>query len=150
VSDPLRCPVDVLVVLTDDAGRLLLMQRAGDLYLPGHWCLPGGRVEPGEHAIAAAVRETKEEVGVTIDPGDLRFVGVTHHRPPHGDARVGFGFHTHTWTGTPTNREPDKCSQLGWFQPDTLPEPLMSYSHEIIRLYRANQPFSIHGWEGNQ
>ncbi len=146
MSDPLRSPVDVLVILIDSTGRLLLMQRTGDLYLPGHWCLPSGRVEPAEHVIDAALRETREEVGVTIDPTELDFVGVTHHRPPHGDARVGFGFHTTRWTGTPTNQEPDKCSELAWCHLDALPEPLMTYSAEIIRLHITKQPFSVHGW----
>lgn len=31
------------------------------------WALPGGRLDPGEHAIEAALRETHEEVGVELD-----------------------------------------------------------------------------------
>ena len=44
-------------------GRVLLAQR-GKPPLNGVWSLPGGRVEPGEKARDAALRELKEETGI--------------------------------------------------------------------------------------
>jgi 8-oxo-dGTP pyrophosphatase MutT (NUDIX family) len=32
------------------------------------WALPGGRLDPGEDAVAAALRELDEELGMTLDP----------------------------------------------------------------------------------
>jgi 8-oxo-dGTP pyrophosphatase MutT (NUDIX family) len=49
-------------VVRDSSGRILLVRRADD----GYWELPGGRVEVGESASAAVVREVAEEAGVTI------------------------------------------------------------------------------------
>ncbi|WP_329446382.1 NUDIX hydrolase [Streptomyces canus] len=49
------------------AGRLLLMRRAspvGALL----WTFPSGKVDEGETASEAAVREAREEVGVTVVP----------------------------------------------------------------------------------
>ncbi|HEX6401677.1 MAG TPA: NUDIX domain-containing protein [Pseudonocardiaceae bacterium] len=43
-------------------GRVLLVRRTDD----GYWELPGGRIEVGESASAAAVREDAEQTGVTI------------------------------------------------------------------------------------
>ena len=58
-------PVDaVSVALVRDA-EVLLIRRARAPYA-GLWTLPGGRVEPGESAEAAAVREAREELGLEI------------------------------------------------------------------------------------
>ncbi|MFE2864976.1 NUDIX domain-containing protein [Embleya sp. NPDC059259] len=141
-----RSPVDVLVLVPDTEGRLLLLQRAGDIYAGGQWCLPGGHVEDGEHVLTAAARELHEETGLDVPFEALDFVGVTHHRPPHGDARVGFGFIARAWTGTPTNTEPRYCTDMIFAPVDGLPRPLMDYSAEIIRLHLKNDPFSVHGW----
>ena len=49
---------------------LVLTRRAGKLRNhAGQWALPGGRVEPGETAEQAALRELHEEVGLQLDPG---------------------------------------------------------------------------------
>jgi len=43
-------------VVFDDDGRLLLIRR-GNPPAQGQWSLPGGRVEPGEQAVVAVLRE---------------------------------------------------------------------------------------------
>jgi 8-oxo-dGTP diphosphatase len=52
------------------AGRVLAQQRAYPLELAGRWELPGGRVEPGESAREALIRECREELAVEIVPGE--------------------------------------------------------------------------------
>ena len=47
-------------------GAVLLIERAKGA-LKGRWSLPGGHIEPGETAQAAAVREVREETGVEAD-----------------------------------------------------------------------------------
>jgi 8-oxo-dGTP pyrophosphatase MutT (NUDIX family) len=48
---------------------VLLTRRAMHLRNhPGQWALPGGRVEPGESAADAALRELHEEVGLELGP----------------------------------------------------------------------------------
>jgi len=55
------------VVVRDELGRILLIQRADDLT----WGLPGGHVEPGETWSQAAIRECREETGWFV-----RIVGI--------------------------------------------------------------------------
>ena len=49
-------------------GALLLIRR-GHAPSRGRWSLPGGRVEPGETAEQALVREVAEETGLVVEVG---------------------------------------------------------------------------------
>ena len=51
-------------------GEVLLIER-GKGALAGYWSLPGGHIESGEPARAAALREVKEETGVEAELTDL-------------------------------------------------------------------------------
>lgn len=55
----------VLIMVSDGSGNLLMEDR-NDPGWPGI-CFPGGHVEPGEAFTAAAIRETREETGLTIE-----------------------------------------------------------------------------------
>ncbi len=55
-----------IVVLTDRIGRVLMLRRALDAHIePEKWTPPGGRLDSGEDAAAAARRELLEETGLT-------------------------------------------------------------------------------------
>jgi len=153
MSSAYRAPVDVLILLMDqdsDPGeKFLLMKRAGDAPASGMWGIPSGGVEAGEDAVSTVCRELHEELGITVARDDVRSVGVTHARPPRGDARVGFAFAVTRWQGTPRICEPQVCSELRWCTQEELAqlEPVMSYTREIVRLRQERETFSTFGWE---
>ncbi len=59
------------VIITDGQSVLLLADT--DPGLPGTrwWVTPGGGIDPGEDALAAAVREVGEETGLVVDAAAL-------------------------------------------------------------------------------
>ena len=86
--------VAVYVVRSGESGgnEVLQLRRSPGRYLAGYWSFPGGRVEAGETAVAAAFRELHEETG--LEPPRMTFVShVEQFYLPADDAlrsRVGF------------------------------------------------------------
>lgn len=63
MSSPLPAPVPCVGVVCLRGDEVLLIRR-GRPPMRGEWSLPGGRIEPGERAVEAALRELREETGV--------------------------------------------------------------------------------------
>jgi 8-oxo-dGTP pyrophosphatase MutT (NUDIX family) len=62
------------LILEDSAGRVLIVKAN----YKRHWTFPGGVIDVGETPAEAAVRETREEVGLTIDPTTVSFAWVAN------------------------------------------------------------------------
>ena len=60
----------VAAVVYDGEGRVLATQCAPHKH-GGGWEFPGGKIEPGEAARDAVVREMREELNVTVQVGEL-------------------------------------------------------------------------------
>jgi 8-oxo-dGTP pyrophosphatase MutT (NUDIX family) len=73
-------------VVIEREGRVLLLQEADEDY--GLWNLPGGHVEATETIREGAVRETREETGLTVEL--TGFIGV--YTGPPGQARTSLRF----------------------------------------------------------
>ena len=76
MSREVRHRVCARVLPVNAAGEVLLL-HGWDPAAPEapYWFSVGGGIDEGEELVAAAVRETKEEIGVVIAPGELVEVG---------------------------------------------------------------------------
>jgi 8-oxo-dGTP diphosphatase len=66
MNAPLPAPVPCVGVVCLRGDEVLLIRR-GTPPRQGEWSLPGGRIEPGERAMDAALREVREETGIEAE-----------------------------------------------------------------------------------
>ena len=66
--------VIVAAIIRDDAGRLLLVRKRGT----ERFMQAGGKIDPGESAADALIRELHEELTLVVAPDDLEYLGRFH------------------------------------------------------------------------
>jgi 8-oxo-dGTP pyrophosphatase MutT (NUDIX family) len=132
-------------VVRNSSGRILLVRRADD----GYWELPGGRIEVGESASAAVIREVAEEADILIKV--TRVAGVYSDPAhvlayPHKAAvyqQFAVCFHA---ISTASNAQPDhhETTAAAWFDPEQTTQLSM---HPAMRQRLANaltEPHQAH------
>lgn len=132
-------PAVFLIFTKDD--QILLLKRANTGYKDGFYSLPAGHVDGNEPAVVAACREAKEEVGVDIQPEELRLVH-TMHEQAEGHERINLGFEVLHYDGELTNIEPEKCSELRRVSMYDLPEDTVDQVKLFVQKYLANKVYS--------
>ncbi len=114
-------------------GDDVLLIKRGKPPLEGQWSLPGGRIERGERAADAALRELWEETGVRAELIGLIDV-VDALAPPQDPAAphyVLIDFAARWISGQP--RAGDDAAEARFFSPVELPE----LWHETLRIIEA-------------
>ena len=102
--------VSAFAIIFDESKRVLLCHRRDyDL-----WNLPGGRVEQGESPWEAAVRETKEEVGLQIE---IEKISGIYSKPSKNE--IVFSFLAKVVSGTMQHSE--EVDEAKFFSVETLP-----------------------------
>ncbi|RIV37949.1 NUDIX hydrolase [Micromonospora radicis] len=119
----------VSAVVRNDAGELLLGQRADD----GRWSVVSGFVEPGEQPATAVVREVLEETGLEVEPLRLSSAVSHPHTYPNGDhcEYLNLGFHCRPLGGEVRVND-DESLDVRWFPPGRLPD-LDEHARLVIR-----------------
>jgi 8-oxo-dGTP diphosphatase len=125
--------VGVGVLILDHHSRALLTLRN----LPpeaGSWSIVGGKLEYLETLHDCAVREAREEVGVTVSIES--FLCVTDHLLPQESQHwVSPAYLGRVASGRAKNCEPRKTRRVRWFPLDQLPPNLTMTARNAIAAY---------------
>jgi 8-oxo-dGTP pyrophosphatase MutT (NUDIX family) len=121
----------IIVVVLDESRTQVLMHKREDFRL---WGLPGGRIERGETAWEAAVRETQEETG--YDVRIVRLVGE-YLRPQYQDDL--YVFEGSVIGGAAITSGPETVA-VAWFDIHHIPPRLAPTSRQCIADTIANHP----------
>ncbi len=81
----------VVGIVVPDGGRVLLLQRKADDFMPNIYEFPGGKVEPGESLPDAIRRELLEETGMTLK-GIKKYLGHFEYATAYGTVTRQFNF----------------------------------------------------------
>jgi 8-oxo-dGTP pyrophosphatase MutT (NUDIX family) len=142
----------VAAVIVHDriTNSVVLLQRGPQAkFARGMWDLPVGKSAPGEPITETAVRELREETGLTVDPTNLRVAHIIHSsfgvESPNGFLTVVFV--AHEWTGELANIEPEKHAQVSWTAPESIPAEFVETTGSALRCYLTGGPnISLAGW----
>lgn len=125
-------------VLQKPGGSFLLAQRPADKIWAGYWEFPGGKVEPGETAHHALVRELREELGietVTVWPWITRVFTY-----PHATVRLHF-FRVTEWRG---ELHPHEGQQFAWQHlPEVSVSPILPANAPVLRALSLPVSYAI-------
>ncbi|MFA6119457.1 MAG: NUDIX domain-containing protein [Parachlamydiales bacterium] len=125
--------------------KILLLKRVNTGYEDGNYSLVAGHVEIGEPFSETIIREAFEESGIKIESKNLKVVHVLHRKSIDSE-RVDVFFTTDKWEGKIENKEPNKCSELEWFDINNLPKNIVPYVKFVIEKIKQDVFYSEYGW----
>lgn len=136
-------------VLLKQEGKFAFVLRGENTkWMQGFYSLPSGKIEVNEAASAAAIREAKEEVGISIKPDKLRHV-LTMQRNDAGNTYqewVDFFFEATGWEGVVHNAEPHMHDAVAWFTLDELPKNIVPNVRAAFEAIQKGTTFTEFGW----
>jgi len=120
------------VIVPDKPDRILLVKRNIEPKF-GEWCLPGGFMELDETPERCALRELKEETGLS---GQINILlGVTANPNRQYSTVLMLGYLVTPCSGMLIPG--DDVSEAVYFRQDSLPEIAFESHRRFIRIYSA-------------
>lgn len=126
-------PTRIAIAVVEHDGRFLIGQRPDGVPLAGLWEFPGGKIEAGETADEAAVRECREEAGLVVQP--LFHYPAVDHEYSHGAVALEF-----IGCGLVNREQPEPLPPFRWVERGELAQyEFPQANRALIRQLLAEQ-----------
>ena len=117
------------VIINPVSQKILLIKRSS-----GEWALPGGFIDPGEDPLAAAIREAREETGVTISDDPILIYRGLVDDPRNIEASwIETSAYLFISSELPEVSGCDDAIDAAWLSLDNLPKLYASHSDILSR-----------------
>jgi 8-oxo-dGTP diphosphatase len=119
-------------------GKVLLAQRLPGTPYSGYWEFPGGKLEPGESARDALLRELEEELGIVVTRAAPWL--TQRYDYPHAHVELEF-FRVFEWQGEPHGRD---GQAIAWQRPTAIEvAPLLPANAPVLRALALPAVYAI-------
>lgn len=119
--------------------EVLLCKRNSEGTLPGYWSCPGGKMEAGETAKEAAIREFMEETDLPIY-GDLKFTAAIKRYTRDGSSVKGLMYcylldvDEKIFPDLDSAIDGIEHTKCGYFNKKELPQPMTSQFNKLLNI----------------
>lgn len=148
MTDRFKAPAGIVLMLLRKKRKtqVLLQRRKNTGFADGLLDLScSGHVEINESMTQTVLRECREELGITLQPENIRFVCFIHKKD--GDLIYYYGyFICSEFSGQPQIMECEKCSELIWCDIDNLPQDLIPDRLVAVEAYLTGSTYIEYGW----
>ncbi|MBQ2917081.1 MAG: NUDIX domain-containing protein [Clostridia bacterium] len=130
MDERFKTAVTVGLILLNDKGQILLQKRCNTGYMDGKYALVAGHLEKNESLVNGVIREGEEEINVILNKNNVEFVCII--RDGNNYDYINTYFKYQNYSNEVRNLEPEKCSELKWFDIDNLPDNIIPNDKRAI------------------
>jgi 8-oxo-dGTP diphosphatase len=132
--------IGVMILISDEQDRILLLKRPPGHSYPDQWCMPGGKIDAGETADVAIHRETVEETGIVLKAYakvDLILADSNHLCYPYVAA------YNHEYREVTKKFPNDEHVEFGWFRAEELPKNTSGMVYSLLDHLAIDESFDL-------
>lgn len=123
MAEKQRPKIGIAVYIVNDKNQVLMLHEHR-LDSGWTWAPPGGHLEFGEEFLDCVKREAKEESNLDVSDAELWAINNNFNAEQQTHF-VNVDFLAKNYKGEAKIMEPEKCDNIGWFDLNSLPQPLL-------------------------